>query len=125
MGGSLLIGPCMKPRVAFVFLAFMDVVDQILWSITCNVNICGPLSVPVQTVPRVLFPHPWPRESALLILIIPTFLGVVAFNAYHALRNNHSLDIDKAVSSSDFCDLLLIACEVMQYFSGELMHTSR
>ena len=43
---------------------------------------------------------------------------------YHALRNSHGLDIDKAVSSSDFCDLLLIACEVMQYFSDELMHTS-
>ena len=49
---------------------------------------------------------------------------VVAFNAYHALRNNHSCDIDKAVSSSDFCDLLLTACEVMQYFSGELMYTN-
>ena len=64
----------MKPQVAFVFLAFMDVVDQILWPTTCNVNICGPLSVPVQTVPRVPFPHPWLRESALLILIAPTCL---------------------------------------------------
>ena len=49
---------------------------------------------------------------------------VVAFNAYHALRNNHSCDIDKAVSSSDFCDLLLTACEVIQYFSSELMYTN-
>ena len=77
MGGSLLTGPCStKPRVALVFLAFMDVVDQILWPTTCNANICGPLSVLVQTVPRALFPHPWPRESALLIPIVPTFLGV-------------------------------------------------
>ena len=58
------------------FLAFMDVVGQILCSTTCNVSICGPLFVPVQTVPRVLFPHPWPRESALLIQLVPTFLGV-------------------------------------------------
>ena len=32
MGGSLLTGPCMKPQVVLDFLAFMDVVDQILWS---------------------------------------------------------------------------------------------
>ena len=49
---------------------------------------------------------------------------VVAFNSYHALRNNYSCDIDKAVSSSDFCDLLLTACEVMQYFAGELLYTN-
>ena len=49
---------------------------------------------------------------------------VVAFNAYHALRNNHCHDIDKAVSSSFCCDLPLIVCEVMQYFSGELMYTN-
>ena len=47
-----------------------------IWSTTCNVSICGPLFVPAQTVPRALFPLPWPRESALLILIVPTFLGV-------------------------------------------------
>ena len=46
---------------------------------------------------------------------------VVAFNTYHALRNNHSHDIDDAVSSSDFTDLLLIACEIMRYFAGELL----
>ena len=49
---------------------------------------------------------------------------MVAFNPYHALRNNHSHDIDKAVSSSDLCDLLLTACEVMQYFAGELLYTN-
>ena len=47
---------------------------------------------------------------------------VVAFNTYHALRNNHPLEIDNAVSSSDFTDLLLIACEVMRYFSGEVLN---
>ena len=41
-----------------------------------------------------------------------------------ALRNNYSCDIDKAVSSSDFCDLLLTAFEVMQYFAGELLYTN-
>ena len=46
---------------------------------------------------------------------------VVAYNTYHALRNNYSRDIDDAVSSSDFTDLLLIACEVMRYFSGEIL----
>ena len=56
--------------------AFTDVVDQIHWSTICSASICGPLSVPVQTVPRAPFPHPWPSEAALLILIFPTFLGV-------------------------------------------------
>ena len=41
-----------------------------------------------------------------------------------ALKNNHSCDIDKAASSSDFCDLLLTVCELMQYLSGELVYTS-
>ena len=76
MGDSLLTGPCMKPQVVLDFLAFMDVVDQILWSTICNASICGPLSVPVQTVPRAPFPHPWPSEAALLIQIVPSFLGV-------------------------------------------------
>ena len=54
----------------------MDVVDLILWSTILLVSICGLLSLPVQTVPRVPLPPLWPRESALLILIVLTFLGV-------------------------------------------------
>ena len=76
MGDSLLIGPCMKPRVALVFLASMDVVDLILWFTISLVNICRRLFLPVQTVQRVHSPPPWLRESALSIPIVTTFLGV-------------------------------------------------
>ena len=75
MGGSLLIGPCMKPRVALVFLASMDVVDLILWFTISLVSICGRLFLPVQTVQRVLSPAPRLKESALLIPIGTTCLG--------------------------------------------------
>jgi hypothetical protein len=48
----------------------------------------------------------------------------LAFNAYHALRNNDSLETDKAVSSSGFTYLLVLACDVMRCFSGETFNTS-
>ena len=42
---------------------------------------------------------------------------VVAFQAYHALRNNHSSEISSAVSNSDFAHIALIACDVLIYFA--------
>ena len=57
--------------------ASMIVVDLIIWSTTLGVNICGRLSLPVQTGQHVFFPPHWPREPELSILILMTFLGVL------------------------------------------------
>ena len=117
----------------------LQIVDQWIWSTTsANAGktsatrgfMQGPVSSepPIGPSPQHYHRHPVWELAIQRCLVNPNLSDisrcVVAFNAYHALRNNHSQDIDKAVSSSDFSDLLLIACEVMHYFSGEIMYTS-
>ena len=61
------------------------------------------------------------RNSELICLVNPGVESisrcVVAFQAYHALRNNHSSEISSAVSNSDFAHIALIACDVLIYFA--------
>ena len=45
---------------------------------------------------------------------------VIALQAYHALRNTHSLEISSAVINSEFTHIALIACDVLAYFLMQL-----